>query len=202
MSKAEQNTVDSGNFPFPEVVKTMTDEQKKDANRTRSASIRKAQGIVFDAFKGIMGQVKISGTTEVSDDTIAPLTLEAYNFLSARATRGVGRPAGSTGPRQTQAEKLVAWFLDPANQTVDGAPTPGKIAGVNLYISRDIDMDATRALSALKRFNDDAEPENRVWISYDSETRVWTIEGKGADAPANWTGPLPTPKKEKDLSNV
>ena len=42
----------------------------------------------------------------------------------------------------------------------------------------------------------DRKPEERMWISYDPNTEVYTLEAVGADAPAGWTGPLPKePKK-------
>lgn len=42
----------------------------------------------------------------------------------------------------------------------------------------------------------DRKPEERMWISYDPKTEVYTLEAVGADAPAGWTGPLPKePKK-------
>jgi hypothetical protein len=195
--KAVEN---STNFPFPEVTKDMTDEQKKDANRTRAASYRKAQGVVFDAFKKIMSEIKVSGTTEVSDDTMDALTLEAYTFLSTRGTR-VGRPNGSAAPKQTFAQKIVAFFKSGQYEMdKDGNPTPGKVASIYVYVHAD--MDTARTLSSLKVALDNAEPADRLWVSYDSEAKVYTIEGTGPDAPAGWTGQLPTPKKEKDLSNV
>lgn len=33
-----------------------------------------------------------------------------------------------------------------------------------------------------------SEPANRVWISFNAETETYKVEGKGAKAPANWTG--------------
>ena len=42
----------------------------------------------------------------------------------------------------------------------------------------------------------DRKPEERMWINYDPNTEVYTLEAVGADAPAGWTGPLPKePKK-------
>jgi len=43
------------------------------------------------------------------------------------------------------------------------------------------------------------EPDNRLWISFDSETGIYTLEGTGADAPAGWTGYEPVDVEDLDI---
>ena len=44
------------------------------------------------------------------------------------------------------------------------------------------------------------EPEKRLWISFDADTGVYTLEGSGPDAPAGWTGYTPVDMEEMDLT--
>ena len=92
MAKTE---IVSTNFPFPEVLKTMTDAEKKEANRVRAQTYRKAQTAAFAAFGKIMKALAVSGVANLQESDIDPLAVEAYQFLSTRATRGAGRPAGA-----------------------------------------------------------------------------------------------------------
>lgn len=36
-----------------------------------------------------------------------------------------------------------------------------------------------------------AEPRDRVWVSFDPETGMYEVKGKGAKEPRNWTGYVP-----------
>ena len=190
---AKTETV-STNFPFPEVLKTMTDAEKKEANRVRAQTYRKAQTAAFAAFGKIMKAVNVSGVLNLDESDVDPLAVEAYQFLSARATRGAGRPAGAGAARVSQADKVREFFMDPAHHTdKDGNDTPGKIAFMHTYII--LEMDTKRVMDTLKRMLDDAAPADRLWISADTETKTWTIEGAGENPPP--VGPARSPRRRR-----
>jgi len=46
---------------------------------------------------------------------------------------------------------------------------------------------------AIKKVND---PEDRVWIAFDPESGMYTLDGTGAEPPINWRGYIPVEVQE------
>ena len=43
------------------------------------------------------------------------------------------------------------------------------------------------------------EPEKRMWISFDADEGMYTLEGEGADAPEGWLGYTPVDMEELEI---
>ena len=116
------------------------------------------------------------------DMIIPDAVLEAIRVLvPLRAAKG----ASSARSQQMQVlDKLLSLF------NANG----GKLSLMDIF--KEFRMGEGEMRVRMRNAIHDRKPEERMWISYDPNTEVYTLEAVGADAPAGWTGPLPKePKK-------
>lgn len=179
-----------GGFPYPEIPEGASDEQVATINRVRGAVRRKAQGALVDFVIANQNEIELN-----------PHQSKALAFLTAEHSRG-RKGTGEGRGRVSVEEKVYDYFLNTDNHVAsDGATkTPGEVGAVNVFIQ--LEMDPKRVLGTAKRILDSREPDDRLWINYNSARKVYTVAGPQAEAPEGWTGPLPTPKSAADLDGV
>jgi hypothetical protein len=184
-----------GSFPFPEMPNDASKELKQEILRVRSSSYRKANAECANFVAGLVKQ--LAEEPEVTISELTPYLKEASDFIAAKRPRS-GRPAGVKKERKP-LETVVAEFFKNTDNHIDtsGNPTKNSVNGVAVYVG--LQMDPVRVKGALKRHNESAEPADRIWVRYDSEARVYLIEGQGADAPEGWTGPVPAPSSPAEV---
>ncbi len=183
-----------GSFPFPEIAADAPKELRAEINRVRSASYRKAHAALFDFVHGVVESLKTEVSVEL--EGLTTFAKDAYDFLSAKRPKA-GRPSGTKAVRKPLETIAAEFFQNVDNQTdQNGDKTPGLIAGINVYIG--LNMDPVRTMGAIKRYNDSAD--TLVYVTYDSEARVYKVWGTGAfgaAAPVGFVeagGKLPAPR--------
>ena len=119
---------------------------------------------------------------------------EALEFLTAKRPRAPRKSKAGSG-KKSREEILLDLFND-----ADNLDAEGKIDELGVFSATKLGRAET--LSGLKKALDVASPESRVWVSFNSEAGVYTLEGRGANPPAGWKGKLPAPKMVEDETAV
>jgi len=186
---AKYSTAEDGGFPFPALPEKASDELTAEIFKVRGAVRRKAQNALIDF---VVDNAKDLELNVYQQKALAHLTAERAR---GRKGDGVGKS------RVTKEEQVYNFFLDTDNHVdAEGNRTPGKVSAVSVFIN--LEMDPVRTLGAARRILDTREPAERLWISYDSKARAYSVAGPQEDAPEGWTGPVPAPKSADDLTAV
>lgn len=115
---------------------------------------------------------------------IPDAVLEAIRVIvPLRAAKGA---SSARSPKMQVLDKLLSLF------NANG----GKLSLMDIF--KEFRMGEGEMRVRMRNAIHDRKPEERMWISYDPNTEVYTLEAVGADAPAGWTGPLPKEPKKKN----
>lgn len=118
------------------------------------------------------------------DMIIPDAVLEAIRVIvPLRAAKGA---SSARSPKMQVLDKLLSLF------NANG----GKLSLMDIF--KEFRMGEGEMRVRMRNAIHDRKPEERMWISYDPNTEVYTLEAVGADAPAGWTGPLPKELKKKN----
>ena len=60
-----------------------------------------------------------------------------------------------------------------------------------IEVFQDLKMGRQEMATAVKNIIKKSTPDERVWISFDPEAGLYTVEGRGAEVPEDWTGYVP-----------
>lgn len=171
------------------VVEDLTVEQAAPAEAPAETSTRTISAQAVEALKKYQEESKkakaflaevLSG--KHPDMIIPDAVLEAIRVIvPLRAAKGA---SSARSPKMQVLDKLLSLF------NANG----GKLSLMDIF--KEFRMGEGEMRVRMRNAIHDRKPEERMWISYDPNTEVYTLEAVGADAPAGWTGPLPKePKK-------
>lgn len=144
--------------------------------------------------------------------------------ISAAEAKKIAKRAASKAKKalkKTALEQVLAFVLDNATEQViiDAANSlkPGRtvVTGISATIADymvengEANEDTLWAEFKLGRaemrktgvnlIKKAKTPADRLWISFDPETGVYTLAGKGADVPAGWTGYRPVEVEDVEI---
>lgn len=108
--------------------------------------------------------------------------LEAIRVLVPIRKAKQGGHAASRNAKQQVLDKLLDLFM--AND--------GKVTLMQVF--KEFRMGEGEMRVRMRNAIHDRKPEERMWITYDSDTDTYTLEEVGANPPAGWTGALPKNK--------
>lgn len=173
-------------YVFEAYPEGMTAAEKSVIDKKRRFNVSQAE----KAIKENATEIVASG--DVTDDQIAAIQ-EALNFLNAKRPRAARKGAVTKTAKVTREEALLNLFNDPDNLDANGS-----IDELAMFVKTK--MGRHEVLTGLKKALDFAVPASRVWVAFNSEAGVYTLEGRGENPPAGWKGKLPAPKLVEDES--
>ena len=151
----------------------LTPEQvaAKDAKKVAKKALKATKKT---AIKGALTTVKAIADKSNDQAFIAAMKIVAPAMYGLKAER----VAGSGG----SASKVVLYIADKKTVSED-------------EIFKNFKFGRKDVAGAIRKSLKKAAPADRIWISFDANKGVYTLAGKGADAPAGWVGFIPVAEK-------
>jgi len=110
--------------------------------------------------------------------------------LAAKAKSLLPRNAGGTGPVYVRGERKNLIVEALKSLFVSGNTASEDDVWQKLRLDRS--SMRKRCVLAIKK----AKPEERLWVSFNASTGVYTLEGEGKNAPEGWLGYVPVDADE------
>lgn len=151
--------------------KAYTEEQKAEIKRRRDERNAAMRTIV----------ALLTSGKELSPEDIA----EMQGLAEVAAPKSGGR-SGSGGSSRVAVMDVVSGIFDDVKE----------ISEDQIFI--DHKLGRTEMTTAIKNIIKKYDPKERKWISFDPETGVYKLEGKGPKPPRGWTGYVPVDETLED----
>ena len=112
----------------------------------------------------------------------------------------------------TEEMKELAKLAAPKTNSGSGVKRSSVMDTVRGYFEDKAEADEIEVFQALKMGRQEmatsikniikkSTPEERVWISFDPEEGLYTVEGRGAEVPEGWTGYVPVEEVVEDTES-
>lgn len=164
-------SVESVNYAEPE-----TTTPKREVSEAAKAALKEYQEASKKA-KAFLSEVLLG---KYPDIVLPNEVVEAIRVLvPIRSAKSGGTPRGS---KQQLLDKLLVMFQEHENKLT------------LMEIFREFKMGEGEMRIRMRNSLNDRKPEERMWISYDPDSEVYTLEAVGVNPPAGWTGTLPKNK--------
>ena len=69
----------------------------------------------------------------------------------------------------------------------------GDVSSVDIFTA--FEFGRPTMAKKINEFIKNGEPENRIWVAFDENTKTYSVAGQGENPPEGWTGYLPTPSE-------